>query len=422
MTDLTLFSQDKVSHASSVFGPSTAPTSAAADPAAADPAAPTAVAPRAPAPTAVDPFAAGPASNAPAGPALPGFPSAGSEDLAGRVLHALGVLVDGLRALSGARVEERLRLVGRCESRLAAVKSEAVAELAAWRGEAQAADVLCGDLKQSRGAAKREVKLAGQLADVPATAEALADGAITPQHARLIAEAAEAAPPGAPIDEAELLEAAANQAADLFGRTVRGHLDERAGDEQTGERRITVEFDAEPRLMIAWRAVSGLHEDAPALQMLGSLLTAGRSTRLYRRLVAEDQSAIHVSAHLGPGFSHPGLFIVNAVPKAPHTTHELELSIYQELDDIRASEPEPNALDRIKNQIRAGEFRRLSSNLELGMQIAESEAVFGDWRETFRLSRRILEVTPEDVRRVAVKYLDTGRRTVATMVPKGDSK
>ena len=192
--------------------------------------------------------------------------------------------------------------------------------------------------------------------------------------------------------------------------------------EQAGERRITVEFDAEPRLMIGWRAVSGLHEDAPALQMLGSLLTAGRSTRLYRRLVAGDQSAIHVSAYLGPGFAYPGLFIVNAVPKAPHTTHELEQSIYQELDDMRANAPDAAALERIRNQVRAGEFRRLSSNLQLGMQIAESEAVFGDWRETFRLSRRILEVTPEDVRRVAVKYLNVGRRTVATMVRKGDSR
>lgn len=192
--------------------------------------------------------------------------------------------------------------------------------------------------------------------------------------------------------------------------------------EQAGERRITVEFDAEPRLMIGWRAVSGLHEDAPALQMLGSLLTAGRSTRLYRRLVAGDQSAIHVSAYLGPGFAHPGLFIVNAVPKAPHTTHEIEQSIYQELDDIRATPPDAAALERIRNQVRAGEFRRLSSNLQLGMQIAESEAVFGDWRETFRLSRRILEVTPEDVQRVTAKYLHPGGRTVAVMVSKGESQ
>lgn len=190
---------------------------------------------------------------------------------------------------------------------------------------------------------------------------------------------------------------------------------------QAGERRITVEFDAEPRLMIGWRAVSGLHEDAPALNMLASLLTAGRSTRLYKRLVSGDRSAIHVSAYLGPGFAHPGLFMVTAVPKSPHTTHELEVSIYQELDKIRTAAPDSSALARIKNQIRAGEFRRLSSSLELAMQLAESEASFGDWRETFRLSRRILEVTPEDVRRVAMKYLVNRNRTVATMVRQGGS-
>ena len=157
--------------------------------------------------------------------------------MAGRVLGSLDVLVGALRDLRGAGVEERLRLVGRCESRLAAVKSEAVAELAAWRGEAHAAGVLRHDLKQSRGAAKGEVKLAGQLAGVPATAEALDAGEITPRHARLIAEAAEAAPPGAPIDEEALLEAAGEQPADLFGRTVRGHLDERAGDDLAARRR-----------------------------------------------------------------------------------------------------------------------------------------------------------------------------------------
>ena len=190
---------------------------------------------------------------------------------------------------------------------------------------------------------------------------------------------------------------------------------------QAGERRVTVEFDAEPRLMIGWRAVSGLHEDAPALNMLASLLTAGRSTRLYKRLVSGDRSAIHVSAYLGPGFAHPGLFMVTAVPKSPHTTHELEVSIYQELDKIRTAAPDSSALARIKNQIRAGEFRRLSSSLELAMQLAESEASFGDWRETFRLSRRILEVTPEDVQRVAMKYLVNRNRTVATMVRQGGS-
>ena len=158
-------------------------------------------------------------------------------DLAECVLSSLDVLVVALRALAGARVEERLVLVGRCESRLAAVKAEAVTELSQWRGEARAADVLRNDLKQSRGGAKREVKLAGQLAEVPATSKALATGVITPQHARLIAEAAEQAPEGRPIDEAELLAAAEREPADLFGRTVRDHLNEISGDDLEERRR-----------------------------------------------------------------------------------------------------------------------------------------------------------------------------------------
>ena len=150
-------------------------------------------------------------------------------DVAAGVLASFDAALAGLRALDGERLAERLRLVGRCESRLAAVKAETVAALARRDGEARAADVLRNDVRQSRGSAKRQVKEAGRLARVPKTARALADGTINPEHARLIAEAAEAAPPGAPIDEAELLTAAGEQPADLFGRTVRDHLNERDG-------------------------------------------------------------------------------------------------------------------------------------------------------------------------------------------------
>ena len=188
---------------------------------------------------------------------------------------------------------------------------------------------------------------------------------------------------------------------------------------QRGERRITVEYDAEPRLLMGWRAVSTLHEDAPALSMLASLLTAGRTTRLYRRLIAGDRSAVQVAAYLGPGALHPRLFTIAAIPRSPYTTEEIERAILEEIEAFRDAPPDPRALTRIQNQYRAGEFRRLSSNLQLAMQIAESEASFADWRETFRLSRRIADVTPEDVQRVARQYLNPDTRTVAVMVREG---
>ncbi len=185
--------------------------------------------------------------------------------------------------------------------------------------------------------------------------------------------------------------------------------------EQIGERRLQVEFDAEPRLMIGWQAVAGLHDDAPALRALASVLTGGRTTQLYRRMVAGERSTVHVAAYLGPGFAHPGLFVVSAVPRAPHLPAELEAAVYEEIDRIKETAPDARALERIRNQVRAGELRRLSSNLGLAQQLAESQAALGDWRATFRESRRIMDVTPEDVRRVARKYLVPRARTVAFM-------
>ena len=149
------------------------------------------------------------------------------------LLDVLDELVVGLRTLGGQHLEERLGLVGRCEARLAGVRTETVTALAARDGEARAAEVLRRDLKQSRGGAKREIQFAGRLADLPGTAGALADGAITPQHARAIADAAA----HTPVDEAELLAAAEKEPADVFAHTVRGHVNERSAGEDFEERR-----------------------------------------------------------------------------------------------------------------------------------------------------------------------------------------
>ena len=164
--------------------------------------------------------------------ATSGAPGAG-EPSSVHLLGLLDALVVGLRSLGGERLEERLGLVGRCDARLAGVRAETVAALAERVGEAEAAEVLRSGLKQSRGGAKREVQFAGRLADLPGTAGALADGAITPQHARAIADAAA----HTPVDESELLAAAEKEPADVFAHTVREHVNERSAGEDLEERR-----------------------------------------------------------------------------------------------------------------------------------------------------------------------------------------
>ncbi len=184
---------------------------------------------------------------------------------------------------------------------------------------------------------------------------------------------------------------------------------------QVAERRIGIEWDAEPRLRIGWHVPSALHEDAPALGMLAAVLTGGRTSRLQRRLVTAEQIATAASASTGPGQKYPQLFFIDAVPRSPHTTDELERAIYEEIARIASDGPTDSELERVRNQIAAGNVRRIESNLGLAFQLADSETLTGDWRSTFRQSARLGEVTPEDVRRVAAEYLTPENRTVAIL-------
>jgi len=184
---------------------------------------------------------------------------------------------------------------------------------------------------------------------------------------------------------------------------------------QLGERRVTVEWDAEPRLRIGWHVPSSLDADGPALAILSSILSGGRTSRLYQRLVTDDRSATGVSATTGPGNRFPQLFQIDAVPRSPYTTAELEAAIYEEIGRLAADGPTDSELERVRNQIAAGNVRRISSNLGLAFQLAGSEALEGDWRATFRASEELRAVTADDVRRVAAEYLVERNRTVAVL-------
>lgn len=184
---------------------------------------------------------------------------------------------------------------------------------------------------------------------------------------------------------------------------------------QKGERRVVVEWDAEPSMRIGWHVSSGLADDAPTVALLTSLLTGGRTSRLYRRLVTGDRLATSVTSTIGPGELFPQLFQIDVVPRSPHTTAEVETAIYEEIARLATEGPTRRELDRVRNQLAASNVRRLQSNLGLAFQLAESTGLTGDWRDTFRSTEKVRDVTPEDVRRVVAKYFTEENRTVAVL-------
>ena len=187
--------------------------------------------------------------------------------------------------------------------------------------------------------------------------------------------------------------------------------------QQRGERRVEVEYDAEPRVLIGYHKPDLHHPDDFVFDVIDSLLSEGVTSRLYHRVVREKQVATSVGTRSSvPGARAPNLFTISAVPLAPHTTAEVEAAIYEELERLKTEPVTARELQKVLNNLDAGLVRSLRSNSGLASQLAYFQTVAGGWRYLIQARERIAAVTPEDVERVAKTYLSKSNRTVATLV------
>jgi hypothetical protein len=187
--------------------------------------------------------------------------------------------------------------------------------------------------------------------------------------------------------------------------------------EQQGERRIVVEYEAEPRVIMAWHVMAGLDADFPAFLVMDDILTGGRSSRFTKEVVEKKKIAASVSGYTGiPGERFPGLYMVEAVPLSPHTTAEVEEAVYAEIERLKREPVTEAELAASKTRYRKNFADGLVDNLGLAQILAYNDATLGDWREGFRRADLVAKVTAADVQRVAATYLKASNRTVGTLV------
>ena len=193
--------------------------------------------------------------------------------------------------------------------------------------------------------------------------------------------------------------------------------------EQLGERRVEVEFDANPQVMIGYHKPTLPHFDDYVLDVIDILLSTGRTSRLYKTLVEEKKIAVSVSTGNGfPGARYANLFAIFATPRSPHTTEEVEREIYKQLELLKSEAITPYELTKVKNRLEASFIRSLASNAGLAAKLSYYQTVAGDWRYIEEHSKQIAKITAEDVKRVAEQYFIDTNRTVATLVKKQETE
>jgi predicted Zn-dependent peptidase len=187
--------------------------------------------------------------------------------------------------------------------------------------------------------------------------------------------------------------------------------------EQRGERRFVIEERSQPIYIEGYHVVNNQHPDYQALNLLSNILSSGRTSRLYRRMVVEDQIALQASTINGyPGSKYPGLFLAFVVPNQDVDMETVESTLREELQIIKEDGVTEEELNRARTNARANLVRSLTSNQGIAQSFAFAHVNSGNWRALFTNIDRLNEVTPDDIRRVAQEYLKKNTRTVGMIV------
>lgn len=178
------------------------------------------------------------------------------------------------------------------------------------------------------------------------------------------------------------------------------------------------------RYEAAYKTVAGNHPDAEALSMLGSILSSGRTGRIYEAIV-EKRLALNASAGGFPGRGI-GLFSFSATLPPNGRLEALEKAFDAEIERIKSEGVTTEEVSKAKTQARArllvggGGGRGgggLMSALGKANALSQNAVYYNDPGRINTQLSRLGTVTAADVKRVAATYLNKDNRVVLIAEP-----
>ena len=183
---------------------------------------------------------------------------------------------------------------------------------------------------------------------------------------------------------------------------------------QKAERLVVLHEKNQPVYLEGYHRPAVTDPDDPVFDVIETLLSAGRTSHLYRSLVRDKKIAAAAQGFNGfPGAKYPSLFTFFAITTPGHTPAEVTAAIAQELDKLKNEDVTADELKSVKTRVKAGLLRQLDNNSGLALQLALAQTELGDWRDLFRQIDQIDKVTAADVRRVANQTFTINNRTIA---------
>ncbi|MDH7514792.1 MAG: pitrilysin family protein [Bacteroidota bacterium] len=177
-----------------------------------------------------------------------------------------------------------------------------------------------------------------------------------------------------------------------------------------------------PALIESYLTVDQRHPDAYALEFLGAALSTGRSSRLYRRLVDQDQTAI-MAGSFPFTLDQAGMFAFFVIANRGVDIETIRKAVHEEIERIQKEGISDEEFRKLRNT-KETEFIRGLTRLDGKLSSLAYYALFhGNANLVNEEFQRFMAVTADDVRRVAATYLRPNRRnTIIYPVPENPSR
>ena len=186
---------------------------------------------------------------------------------------------------------------------------------------------------------------------------------------------------------------------------------------QEALRAETLRFDTQLPVVIGGYKVPALaHEDTPALEVLGRILSDGQASRLHRSLVRDQELAVFAGGG-ADGSEDPGLFLVFAAFLPGVEPGRVKDALLREVERVAAGGVAAAELAKAKNQLTAGYVFGLDRVEGKAFALGNAELLEGGWERFLEGAARYDAVTAEDVQTAAKKYLVRERLTLVTLLP-----
>jgi zinc protease len=188
--------------------------------------------------------------------------------------------------------------------------------------------------------------------------------------------------------------------------------------EAKAPQRKVLPWDVQTRsLLIAYKGVAAGHPDSFALDLAASIIGGGRSSRLHKKLVYQQQTVSSIGA-FNMTNADPGGFLVMATMKPGLETRPAENVILQEIENLKIQKVSPAELQKVKNQVMMEYMDGLTTIDGKAQALAINEILFGDYKHLYSDLEKYNQVQAQDIQNVAKKYLQSQKRVTGILEPK----